>query len=289
MNLNRSTSPALSRRTLLSAIVATPVLAQLLAACGDDSVESGSTALPEGILHPTGSDEVVLRIGNEGGFVPVGYSFMNVPTILISGDGKVITPGAQPMIYPGPLLPALSQRTITEAGIQKLLVAADSAGLLRTPPDYFTEMTIADAPNTVVLINAAGSTFRHDAPALGFETPEKTPARVALNSFVQSVTDLEAVVGAENLGPEATLQPAAYRIQATEVTDDDLADLDIPPTKVPWPSNTGVTLADAKQCAVVAADTAGEVLQAATQLTYFTESDRVYQVAAVAKLPGDVC
>jgi hypothetical protein len=289
MNVNRSTSPGLSRRTLLSALVATPVLAQLLVACGDDTVDSATTGLPEGILHPTGSDEVVLRIGNEGGFVPVGYSFMNIPTLLISGDRKVITPGAQIMIYPGPLLPALTERTITEAGIQRLLVAADSAGLLRTPPDYSTDMTVADAPNTVVLINAAGSSFRHDAPALGFDTPETTPARIALNAFVQAVTNLESAVGAENLGPDATLQPTAYRIQATEVADADLADLEMPPTKVPWPSDAGVTLAEAHTCAVVSADKAGAVLQAANQLTYFTEADKIYRVAAVAKLPGDTC
>jgi hypothetical protein len=120
-------------------------------------------------------------------------------------------------------------------------------------------------------------------------TPEKSEARIALAAFVEAMSDIVSVVGAENLGEEAPLKPASYRIQAYEVSEEELAGYEMPPTKVAWPVDAGVSLAAASDCAVVAADKVAAVFDTATQLTFFTEGDKIYQVAAVAKLPGDVC
>ena len=57
-----------------------------------------------GIEHPTGSDQVVLRVADEGGFVPVDYMLSSMPSFSLYGDGTLITPGAQIDIYPGPAL-----------------------------------------------------------------------------------------------------------------------------------------------------------------------------------------
>jgi len=301
-----------SRRTLLVAALATPLLG-LLAACGDDTKSTdsttgattgttGSTGTPATtdpslppqaeIAHPGGADDVILRLGYVGGFVPVGYAFTNVPTLLVSGDGRLITQAPVAAIYPGPLLPALNVRTISEAGIQKLLQLADTAGLLKTPPDYSGEILVADAPDTQVVISADGATYIHQAPALGFEERNESDARRALAKFAELLGDIGVVVGNENLGEDAPLVAGSYRIQARPQTVEDLAAYDPAPTEMPWPAEIGVVLADAAECALIPAEAvsvADALFAEATQITFFKEADVVYQVAAVALLPGDVC
>ena len=297
---NPSTRRGFSRRTLLGALAATPAIAALLAACRSDAQtadttsdttgnSTGNSSTGSGIEHPTGKDDVVLRFGYVGGFVPQGFAFTNAPSLLVTGDGRIIQGGAVPAIYPGPLLPALNERSITEAGIQRLLDLAETAHLLQTPPDYSAEIMVADAADTQVIINAKGQSFLHQAAALGFDTPEKTDARQALAKFVELISDLATVVGAENLGAEIPLAPESYRLQSRVVTEDELSGFDIEPTRVTWPAAAGVSLADSAECATASADAVGALLTEANQLTYFTEGDAIYQVSAIALLPGDTC
>ena len=314
---DRSASPGLSRRSLLMAALGAPALAALVAACGDDTKQSdpttadttnastgdtsgGTTAPTTGAIdHPTGADEMIFRFGYVGGFTTVGVAFTSPPSVLVTGDGRLITPGVTTAIYPGPLLPALSERTITEAGIQKLLALADTAGLLATPPDYSGNILVADAADTLVVIHANGETFTHQAPALGFEEPDESDARKALRTFTDLLGDIAAVVGAENLGEEAPLVAESYRVQAMVVTDEELASIVEPaPTVVDWPL-ADLSLAGAAECLVVPADRIGSALTDASQITFFrdgTVADSsvapnpiVYRVSAIALLPGDVC
>ena len=101
-----------------------------------------------------------------GGFVPVDYDFADLPSLLVTGDGRVIEQGPQIEIYPGPLLPNVLQRTISEAGIQALLRLAEEHDLFRDV-EYEDATNIADAPFTVVTISANGATYEHNAYALG--------------------------------------------------------------------------------------------------------------------------
>jgi hypothetical protein len=276
----------MNRRSFLTVLIGAPAVAAVAAACGDDRVQPGNTSAPSGIPHPSGAADTVLRLGFEGGFVPVGTAFVNLPTLLVSGDGRVFRPGAMTLEYPGKLLPPITVQPITEAGIQALLRLADDTGLIAAPPDYTAETNVADVPDTVLVINAKGGSFTHRAYALGFE-PETTPARQKFAGFVDVIGDLAAVVGAANLGTEEILVPAELRFQATEVDEATLAGYEMEPTIVDWPADAGVRLAAATTCA---RSTAASVLAAfadATQLTFFRDAGVVYQVAAVAVLPGD--
>ncbi len=276
----------LNRRTFLSAALATPALAAILASCGKDNKAAGNS-----IEHATGHEDLVLRVGFEGGFTAPQFQFVRVPTLLISGDGRAIAAGAQTAQYPGPLLPTLTERSINEAGIQKVLELAEAAKLLQPPPDYSADMMVADAPDTVVILAANGQTYEHRAYALAMGAPETTPARKALAGFVAAIGDLSAAAGAANLGAEKMLVAESYRIRATIVTDADLANYDqtVPPVKVAWPADAGISLASAATCAIVSASKVDAVFKPATQLTFFTEGNAIYQVATVAKLPGDSC
>lgn len=296
----------MNRRSFLFALVSAPALAALVAACGDDRLRPGDTSpgsvpgsdgsptstipattVPAGIPHPNGAGEVVLRIGYEGGLVGPGFDFARTPALLISGAGLALVPGAVPAVYPGPLLMPIYERTIDEAGIQAVLVAAQAAGLLAPPPDYTLPdgLGVADAADTVVTIAAGGTTYVHRAYALDIDMAVSTPARDRLRRFVSLVGDLPTAVGAAHLGPEAPLVAASYRLQARAV--DPAQFTDPKPTVVPWPSGTGVVLADAGTCAQVDATKVGTLFTDANQLTFFQDGAVVYQLALAAMLPGD--
>lgn len=276
----------MNRRTFLTALAGTPALAALLAACGDDE----ETATPPS--YDPSPDEVVLRIGYEGGFVPSGVAFVNLPTLLITGDGRAFVPGAVAEIFPGPLVMPMYVRTIAPGGLEKVLQLADEAGLLGVAPDYSLPegAAIADAPDTVVVISVNGKSYEHRANALGFDTPERgpsTPARDNLLEFVNRVSDLPTVAGAANLGPDELFVAEQYRFQAMVV--DPTQWTDPPPTIVEWPAGLGV-LAESLQCATVAGEDAEALFTDATELTFFEEGDDVYRLAVAAVLPGDaVC
>jgi hypothetical protein len=301
----------MDRRHFFAAVIATPALAAFLAACGDDALEGNpkdlpaDTTLPAGggstvpaqgsFSYSSGANDVVVRIGYEGGFVAESTIFLHTPNLLISGDGRAIQPGVTTAIYPGQLLPALMERGIDPDGIQAVLRFAADADLLGTAPDYTMAggMTVADAADTVVTLTVDGTTFTHRAYALDIPLPAGQPdtaARKNLAAFVAAMSDLDQVAGAEHLTASTTLAATAYRFQAMPV--DPANWTDPAPTLQPWPAGTGVVLAEAANCVTVQATAVGDLFTTANQLTFFTEADAtgaevVYQVAAIAVLPGD--
>jgi hypothetical protein len=282
----------MNRRSFLSAVVVAPMVAAL-AACGDpdqtpaeaEPTTPGSTPAT-GIAHPTGSNDVILKLSYEGGFVPVGTAFVNTPLLLVSGDGLVYLPAIVPAIFPGALVPPMFVRTITEQGVQSLLGIVQSAGLLAPPPDYTGGENVADAPNTVLAIRADGGDFVHSAYALGIDTPE-SPARQKLLDATTALGDLETAAGAANLGPEEPFVPTAYRFQARAVDPSELTGQEPAPTIVDWPATSSMSLAGATACARLEADAVGSLFTDAKQNTYFKDGDVVYQLSVAGVLPGD--
>jgi len=269
-----------------------------IAACGSDSDSpAADDSLPpvaDGYEHPTGADEVVVEYAEVGGFVPREFAFKQPANVLVSGDGRAFSPGAQIEIYPGPLLPAVQVQTVSEQGIQEILAAADDAGLLQDV-EYEQPTNIADASTARVTINANGETFVHEAYALGLALPgeegqESTPERQALADFLTQLTDLSTLVGANQLGEQRIFEPSEYAIEATVVDDVSAYGGDgIEPTVTDWPAGASIHLADAATCTVVAAAEVGEELAAANQLTFFTDAGVTYQVLAKPMLPGTEC
>ncbi|MCU1399100.1 MAG: hypothetical protein JWN62_2209 [Acidimicrobiales bacterium] len=278
-----STDPASTVPASTDPVVSDPTSTDATSTPGQDD----GTA----IAHPTGADDVVVRLAYVGGFVPPNVAFASLPTVLISGDGLVYTEAVHTEIYPGPLVPTMNVRTITEVGLQKVLRAADDAHLLRTPPDYSAQLNIADAPDTQLILGAKDGTFVHQAYALGLADPAETKDRNVLNGVCIQIADLEQYFGADILGPDAPFVPTAYRVQAAPVTPEQMPVATEGPTSrtVAWPAEIGVPLASAATCAVVQAATAGMILSDADQLTYFTDAGVTYLVAAAPLLPGDRC
>jgi len=299
---------AVSRRRLLTGLVVTPLLAAAVAACGDPDTEpaatdptTGPTATDptatgspgEAIVHPTDATSAVVHFAYEGGFVPVDVAFTRLPNLVVSGDGRVYRPAATTAIYPGPLVQPFTVRTITEDGVQTLLALAEEHGLLAPPPDYAAELNIADAPDTVVRLQAADGSYEHRAYALGIATADDDPEseltepRRRLARFVQALVALEDTVGAAELGEETIVEPQAYRMRATAIDESTLGGLEVEPTFVDWPVDTGIDLATASSCATVTATQVGDTFADATQTTYFRQDGATYQLAVAIVLPGD--
>jgi hypothetical protein len=291
-----------------------PLLA--LAACGDDSPvdEAAGTLPPVASAAPTapaptepdrsapptrsydvatGADDVVVSITNEGGFVPTGFAFANTPIVMVTGDGRVLSAGPMIAIFPGPLLPNVQQRSISPAGVQQLLARADELGLL-ADVSYERNDMIADAGTTIVTLTVDGTTYRHEAYALGLDT-EGDPDRKALADFVAAATDLPATVGEAELGPEEPFASEQFLIQALPVDRAAIGGDGVEPTFVPWPVDAPVRLADAEACATVPAAAFGPLFAEADSMTFFTETDPVdgtevtYSVTPVQQLPGRSC
>ncbi len=301
----------MNRRRLVH-LVSVAALTVALAACGSDGSTSNDAGspdttgtdqggtnngggdtlpAPDGYAHPTGPDDVVIEYSELSGFTTREYAFQQPPVVIISGDGRVFTTGPQIEIYPGPALPNIQVGTITEDAVQQLLSIADTAGLF-ADIDYTEESMVADASTATVTMNVDGATWVHSAYALGIDEPGKpvSPERAALREFTAQLSDLAATVGADQLGPVDAFVPENYLIQATEAaTPVTTGDDGLVPTVVDWPATAGVALADAADCAVVAADAVGDLFTNADQLTYFDDGGVIYQVTAVQQLPQRSC
>ena len=153
------------------AALATVGLGLVAVACGSDDAQPASTGPdstlppvddPVGYQHPTGADEVVVSYEEVGGFTTREFAFQRTPNVLVAGDGRAFSPGAQIEIYPGPLLPAVQVWTLGEDGIQDVVAAADDAGLL-AEIEYDHPANTAEATTAVVTIDANGETFVHEA------------------------------------------------------------------------------------------------------------------------------
>jgi hypothetical protein len=273
----------------------------VIAGCGgDDPAPRAAGTLPPVTSAPattgpearpydlaTGADDVVISVRYDGGFAPVGAIFARTPVALITGDGRALTTGPEPAIYPGPLLPNILERSITPAGVQQLVAMADRLGLL-ADVTYPRDDRVADAPDTIVEITVGGRTFHHDAYALGIDDTEVGAGRRRLLDFVAALGDLEGTVGGTALGPEQPFRPDEYLIQAV-VSDPATSSTNPRPSVVPWPSDAPVRLADATACAAVPTDVAARLFDRANALTYFGEAGVTYYVAAVQQVPGRTC
>ncbi len=212
----------------------------VLVACADAPVDPGSG----GIDHSGARDDVLVRIAFEGGFTPIEWTYTNLPTFSLLGDGMLIRPGAQIELYPGPALPAISSLQVDEAGIQAIL--RESLDAIEEIPGDLNDlgfMGIADAPTTVITVSAGGvdRTIRAYALAELSDRPEGMPedeyrARVRLQELVTKLGTLETWLPNGSLGPEAGYEASAARLFVGKYRKVD----DLPQEPSPWPLDAGL-------------------------------------------------
>jgi hypothetical protein len=267
-----------------------------LAACAETPVDPGAG----GIDHSTASDALLVRISYEGGFVPVEWTYTNFAFYSLLGDGTLIVPGAQIEIYPGPALPAISSRQVSEAGIQSILEQA-IAVIRNIPADLndLGSMNIADASTTVITVSAGGvdRTIRAYALSELTERPDGMPereyqARLSLQELVATLTGPTEWLPEGSLGPEGAYEASSARVFIGNYRAVD--DLEQDPKA--WPLSAG--LADfgepippgGMRCGVVEGEDWDTLLESATtanQLTPWTDAGDRYSILFRPLLPDE--
>ena len=108
------------RRTFISVLCLV-----VLAGCGAAGSPSPSAPTSEGFR---------LRAWLTQALPPAG-AFGTAGDVIGIGDGRLIVHGPQIELFPPPLFPNLQEQPISDAGVQAILAAATSAGLLTGPTD----------------------------------------------------------------------------------------------------------------------------------------------------------
>lgn len=274
----------------------------LLAACAGGPGPSAGQ-----ITHPPG-DELVLRVESRGGFVMPDFAFTSIPTFTLLGDGRIIVPGAQIELFPGPALPAIDLRQLSEAGVQSVLRAVAASGQFASSAEWRgAQNFVADAADTVFTLNAEGRSVTVTVYGLGTFGPGDAPpnlpaAEVAVH---QALTRLLEQLAA----PDAWLPAAAWAKQSPQPYVAEAlrllvrnADADAPDEsgianqELPWPTDDDPatfgepTPAGDYRCGVVTDEAAAAwyaTLSNANQLTRFTAGAHRYQVGVRPLLPDE--
>jgi len=221
----------MTTRRLLTSLV---LLAMLTGACGRLTGSGGGD-----IDHPTGADQLVLRMDTAGGFVSPSYSMREIPTWSLYGDGRLITQGPQIEIYPPPALPNVLVTPISEDGVQAILQAAKDTGLMGPNADY-PYGCITDMPVTTFTLIADGQTHVISAYALGHAQGPcpgaDTEARDKLAAFQAKLTDLRSWLPEGSIGSDTPFDPSELRVYAQPYTGTGDPNLTEPPKA--WPLQT---------------------------------------------------
>jgi hypothetical protein len=113
------------------------------------------------IDHKTGATDVVLRLEEGGGFVPIDFLASQAPTFTVYGSGVVVFQ-PRPVNVPRPdasgVVHGIPWRTakLDEGQIQELLEFALGPGGLGAARESYVDNGIADAPNTIFTVHAGG-------------------------------------------------------------------------------------------------------------------------------------
>jgi hypothetical protein len=206
----------------------------IVAACSgatDPSAPPAASASPGGPAAPA----YRLRATTTQAIPPVNR-FGWLPVVTITGDNRVVVGGPQIDIYPGPLLPNLQTRPITDGGFAKIVERGRALGMFTRNGDFVPPDVMPGAPLGRIEIAVDG--VLHDLtgdpsrvivcvttpcdPAPG--TPE------AFGTFWGSLSDLTWL--ADDLGREEPYVADAYAVLVGVQPVDDPA---IRPGLAVWP------------------------------------------------------
>jgi len=190
----------------------------LIAACTSSPAptagppSAGTPTIPDATVgaidHPTGATDVVLRLEQGGGFVPVEFLVTAAPTFTLYGDGTVIfRPNEPPPPLPDGVARDVPFRTarLSEDQVQALLEFALDEGGLALAKSRYEEANVADASTTTFIVRAGGLDKRVDVYALG-EAPNGADgvARQALGRLADRLREFDqgGTVEMSNYKPE---------------------------------------------------------------------------------------
>jgi hypothetical protein len=192
----------------------------ILAACGSAGAASapptGGAPSPSptqsGIDHPTGATDVVLRMEEGGGFVPIDFAASQAPVFTLYGDGRIVfqqlvenfpQPDATGITRPAPWRTA----QLDPGQIEEVLTFALGPGGLGTARDSYINGGVADLPNTIFTVNAGGLKKTVVVNGIGME-PSGGPddaARAQFKKLADRLRDFDegGTISTDVYGPTA--------------------------------------------------------------------------------------
>jgi hypothetical protein len=305
------------------------VLAVILAACasaggspGASETDAGGSAPPGasggtggtgGIEHPTAAEEPILVVEEAGGFAMPQMIATRVPTFALYGAGRVIMQGAQTLEFPGPALPPLVERTMTEEGVQAVLEAIEDTNLFTGDLELNGAMNVcADCTSTVFHANVNGEEVTVSVlglgsldPALGgnFENIDQAEidAHAVLSQFRDALMTIDTSVPTGAWEPDGwqPYTPTAFRLYVRDVTGEPIEGGELPGVVREWPTDDDPAafgeevpvFGDGTRCGVVEGEAAATwfaELSASTQQRIWTsDGDNRFTVLPRPLLPGE--
>ncbi|HEY7937148.1 MAG TPA: hypothetical protein VID26_08460 [Candidatus Limnocylindrales bacterium] len=300
-----------SQRFML--VVATALLVGACSAAAPSSSPAGSPSAPpeasgSPVPEPTGSSEppagaagLIFRATLQGGFISPTALRTRLPLISVYSDGRIMSEGVIPAIYPGPLVAQIAVRSVGAAGAAGILKAASDAGLTGADGAYGPGPN-PDAPSTVITVYHDGSqtvsTFSSLLPG------QIQPGTAVTGDKVESAASLllGRLMGTDTFGgtagPNGTYVPLGFQVFAVPgapaVSDPGVAR---PP--VSWPLATPLATfgkadtlgGDGARVGIVSGADAtklGPILESATQITPFTSGGSQWTITVRPLLPDEV-
>ena len=252
-----SASVPVTRRTQRRRPILAIALSALAIACNSPtpapsaSASGGASASPQpsptasdvttgSIDYRTGAGDVVLRIEQGGGFVPIDFLATQAPGFTLFGDGVIVF---QPKVDQVPQSDAngatkgIPWRTakLDESQIQELLEFALGAGGLGGARDVYPAGGVADAPSTIFTIHAGGVDKTVVVSALS-EATQPGPDSAIRQAFLKLATRLQDFDEGGRI-PSDIFEPDRYRAVLIERE----AQPGLVPLDWPWP---GLKIAD---------------------------------------------
>jgi hypothetical protein len=271
-------------------------LVVLAAGCAPGGSGSGS-----GSVRTYAADEVALRVENVAGFVAPSVRATELPTISVYGDGRVITVGPTPAIYPGPALPNLQLRHIAATAVSHLVDLAVTAGVGRARD--LGQPPIADAAVTRFTVHTGdgtGGVLTTSAYALDVSTGDNDGltsaqllARKALRDLSDGLADLPKTLGTSGIDQPQRYVPTRLAAVAEDWRNPGSPGLPAQPELVwPGPNLPGPALPSNSSlgCVTADGDEAGRVLAAAAganAITPWTTGGKRWTVAIRPLLPDE--
>lgn len=267
---------------------------------------SAATGTP-GSTVPSGSSAVlILRAAYEGGFISPNAIRTRLPIVSVYADGRIMTEGATPAIYPGPLVPSIVVRSVGADGAAAILKAAEDAGLAGSGTNDESR-PVPDAPTTVITIVRDGvstvSRFGSLEPGAGPLNSSGSGAGGPADRIRAAAAALLAgLIGTGTFGGTPTAdgvyQPLGFQLFVT-LGSPTPSDASLARPALTWPLATPLATfgrADAlggegaRVGAVVGADSAtlGPILAGATQITPFTSGGESWTIVVRPLLPDEV-
>ena len=241
--------PAVRRRSPIT--LAALVAAVVLAACnGAASPSPVGSAAPSGspstapsanpspstvgaIEHKTGATDVILRMEQGGGLMPIDAIATQAPAFTLYGNGVIVFQRKVetfPEADASGVTHGIPWRTakLDEDQIQELLEFATVQGALGTARDVYMA-NIADVPSTIFTLNAGGVSKVVTINGLS-ELPEPGPDALARAAFLKRANRLNDFDRGGTIDSDV-YQPAAYRGVLMEREANG-----VEPKAWPWPS-----------------------------------------------------